>query len=227
MGIIQSASAEISENMDLIPRISVGASYYKAWDGFNGVNENIQGWSTAETTYVLGGGLLLNGDNWFFDTSLETLPFTMTNDQYSGLEKDLYKTELAFSAGYRVYKDLYAIGGYRYGLIGEEMFEDTITQSGPFVGISINGLSMGDDLQDIFSVSFAVQFAEVEDSSAKEYGVVNSDDSLGFNMKFGYRRAGSPHSFALKYQQITSESDLVLNENQITLLYSLSLGSLI
>lgn len=212
-------------DIELVPRISAGAAYYKAEDYLKGVDPNAQGWYTQEATYLFGGGLNLYGNRWTIDAGIEMLPITFKNDQFPHEEK-AWKTEVALTAGWEVRKSVYLLGGYRYGLIGEEIFKDTTTQSGPFLGIGISQLSIGQSGQDIFGFTFSMQMANVKDTSGEAYGVTIDDDSIGVNMGFSYRPAGTPHSIKLKFQQITSEKDKVLNENQFSLVYSVTLGSL-
>lgn len=171
---------------DLYPRV-----------GFNVGNYNLEVYGNSDTANeaVVGPkvGLLKLLDTGFIDVSAETYPISTEN----GFEGD--RSELAIAYGRPLYKTLYLIIGYQYAMLGDGWFDSDFGETyGPFAGISINNLRMGEDSDNVFSLSAAAQY-----QSADIQGF--EDTELSANIRAGYRQAGSPYSYSLKFQTFGSE----------------------
>ncbi len=131
-------------------------------------------------------------ENGFIDISTETYSFT------TDVGNSVTRSELAATYGFRLRETMYALVGYQYGMYGTGFYSTGIgTSVGPFIGFSINNLRMGQGSENVFSIAIAVQFSSVS--------FVTPSQDQNFNMKLGYRKANSPHSYALKYQTIGSD----------------------
>ena len=175
--------------VDLVPRIGVNVgSYY--------LEEYVTG-DTADEVVVgpTAGLLFVLTEDSFFDLALELYSF---DTEFSGDSTD--RSELALTFGMRMHETMYAIFGFQSATYGDGYFDDAFaTSSGPYAGVSVNNLRMGQDSTNVFSIALALQAQTTEIT-----GVPESSD-LSFNLKLGYRSAGSPHSFSMKYQTFGSE----------------------
>lgn len=175
--------------VDLVPRIGINAGSYYLEEYLSGdtVDQLVVG-PTAGLLFVLT-------EDSFFDLGLELYSF---ETEFTGETID--RSELALTYGMRLYETMYAIFGYQSATYGDGYFDDAFaTSSGPYAGVSVNNLRMGQDSTNVFSIALALQAQTTEIT-----GVPESSD-LSFNLKLGYRSAGSPHSFSMKYQTFGSE----------------------
>jgi len=196
-----------------IPRVGLGLGSHYAWGYDTGI------YNEDDTMVVAGRlGLLYATESYFVDLGFEGYSYDSSTYGFvvNGVIVDHTQTEMSLTGGINFYKQMYFIAGYKTTYFGDGYFnDDYATQSGPFIGLSINNLTMGNDRQDIFSYSLAYQFiGDMSYNSAAS--AVGSEDSTGINMKFTYRRAGSNFSYDLKYQ--LTESDDVLMSYSILML---------
>jgi hypothetical protein len=159
------------------------------------------GVSASATLGPTFGLTMSSGDNLFADFSLETLPVDVIGPRYTMSRG--WRTEMSGTVGYRVYDGVVLIGGYRSSRYGESLGSAKLgDNSGPFVGINFPELRLGSSNRDILSLSIAVQQTTFTD----KVNHVEQDSDVGVNIRLGYRRAGSPHSFGLRYQSFGSPS---------------------
>jgi hypothetical protein len=178
--------------IDLLPRVGVQAGYYSVEGA---------GVSKSATLGPIFGLTMLVGDNLFADLSLETLPVDVIGQRYS--MSSGWRTEMSGTVGYRVYDGVALIGGYRSSLYGESLGSAKLgDNSGPFIGVNFPELRLGSSNRDILSLSIAVQQTTFTD----KVNHVEQDSDIGVSIRLGYRRAGSPHSFGLRYQSFGSPS---------------------
>lgn len=171
---------------ETIPRIGVNfGNYY--------LEEYIGGDTADEMVVGPTAGILWTIDENFFDLSTETYSFSTD----SGADVD--RSEIAGTYGFLLRETMYGLIGYQYAMFGDGLYDSEVGESyGPFFGISVNNLRMGQDSKNVFSIALAVQFQETEYA-----GLTDSDESL--NLKIGYRRAGDSNSYSLKYQTFGSD----------------------
>jgi hypothetical protein len=194
LGVSLQASAA-----DFSPRIGASFNSYTAGNTESGAGLGV---ST---------GLIMSANSTFLDLNLEVSPFGVQKPT-TGFEKG-WRTEAALTAGYAVYKTVYVIGGYRdVGYSKDFGKRDAAKLNGGFVGLLVSNLRLGDSDKDIFSFSFAVQPTTYEPVGRP------SETDVGASIRLGYRRAGSPHSFALRHQGFGG--DLTYDEYQTSLQYS-------
>lgn len=174
--------------LDLVPRVGVNmGSYY--------LEEYVIG-DTADEIVVgpTAGLLFVLTEDSFLDVGLEQYSFS------TEFGESVDRSELALTFGKRIHESMYAIFGYQTAAYGDGIFDDAFaTSSGPYAGISVNNLRMGQDSKNVFSMALALQAQTTEIT-----GLPESSD-LSFNLKLGYRSAGSPHTFSMKYQTFGSE----------------------
>ena len=190
------ATAGAYAEVSFIPRVGLQVGSYQLFG------------ATEVDDVTVGGnaGFAFASGRFIADLNLEAL-------SYSADVTDVWRTEIAITLGVAVYRSAYLIGGYRMADYGESILDDEIADmTGPFLGISLAGLQMGDDGKDIFNFSFAINANSYDD------GLIESDD-VGVSLRLGYRRAGSPHSFGIRYQSFGSD---VVDEYFTTLGYSYS-----
>lgn len=171
---------------ETVPRAGVNVGNYYL--------EEYTGGDTADNI-VLGptAGILWAKKDHFFDIAAEIYSFSTD----SGV--DITRTELAATYGFHLRETMYGIAGFQYAMYGDSILNTDIgTSYGPFVGISINNLRMGQDSSNVFSIAAAVLFQETEYAN-------QTGSDISFNMKVGYRKAGEPHSYGLKFQTFGSD----------------------
>jgi hypothetical protein len=178
--------------IDLLPRLGVQAGYYSVEGA--GVSDS----ATFGPTFGL---TMSSGDNLFADLNLETLPVDVIGQRFTMSRG--WRTELSGTVGYRIFDGVVLIGGYRSSLYGESLGSAKLgDNSGPFAGVNFPELRLGSSNRDILSLSIAVQQTTFTD----KVNHVEQDSDVGVNIRLGYRRAGSPHSFGLRYQSFGSPS---------------------
>lgn len=176
-----------AQAFDLAPRVGAVAGYYDlvADDGVSG------GLSAGVT--ALAGPV-------FADLNVEAASFMVRDPANTGLQTDVadgWRTDTAFTLGIPVWHSLSIIGGYRYVIYGTELLKhDAATMYGPFAGIMISDLRMSGSEKDLFSFGFALQPTTFKAKS----GDIGSESDVGVSIRLGYRQAGTPHSFAIRYQ---------------------------
>lgn len=202
MGLSTSALA-----VDFLPRIGAQLGRY-----------TVEGAGTGESTPVGPTmGLTMAGDTVFGDLNFEALPVDVIGP--GSRLRSGWRTEVSATVGVRVYDGIALIAGYRrsgYGEgFGSAKFGDN---SGPYVGVNFPELRLGSSNRDIMSLSIAIQKTTYTDKANR----VELDSDLGVNIRVGYRRAGSPHSFGVRYQSFGSPN---YQEYLTTLQYSFVFGS--
>jgi hypothetical protein len=187
--------------VDFLPRLGVQLGNYYV-EGI-GVNEAVTGGPTL--------GLTLAGETVFADVNFEALPVDVINGPryVTG-----WRTETSGTVGLRVYEGVMLIAGYRNSQYGDSFGSGKFGQNaGPFVGVNFPELRLGSSNRDILSLSIAIQRTTFTDKSNN----VEQDGDTGVNIRVGYRRAGSPHSFGVRYQSFGSPT---YQEYLTTLQYS-------
>lgn len=181
-------------------------------------NYSVEGAGTAEK--VTGGptlGLTVAGDTLFADVNFEALPVDVigTGRRYvTG-----WRSEVSGTVGWRIYDGVALIAGYRSALYGDGFGSAKFgTNSGPYVGVNFPELRLGSSTRDILSLSVAIQRTTYTDKSTN----LEQDGDTGVNIRIGYRRAGSPHSFGVRYQSFGSPT---YQEYLTTMQYSFVFGS--
>lgn len=188
--------------VDFLPRVGVQFGSYSV-EG-NGTSDSV----TAGPTM----GLTMSGDALFADVNFEALPVDVAGPNSAYVSG--WRSEVAATLGLRVHDGIVLIAGYRTSRYGETFaaakFGDN---SGPFIGVNFPELRLGSSNRDIMSLSIAIQQTTLKD----KVNNVEQDSDTGVNIRVGYRRAGSPHSFGVRYQSFGSPS---YQEYLTTLQYS-------
>ena len=194
--------------VDLLPRAGAQVAWYQ-----------IEA-PPGDTDTVVAGptlGLTVAGDRLFADFNFEALPVDLPGR--SGAFVSGWRSEAAATLGMRVHEGVLLIAGYRTALYGERFGRGSLADnSGPFVGVHFPELRLGSSNRDILSLSVAIQRTTLTD---KLSGAEERADT-GVNIRLGYRRAGSPHSFGVRYQSFGSPS---YQEYLTTLQYAYVFGS--
>ena len=188
--------------VDFLPRLGVQLGNYYVEGA--GVSETFTGGPTM--------GLTVSGDMLFADVNFEALPVDVIGPGRTYVEG--WRSELSGTLGLRVHDGVVLIAGYRTSRYGES-FGDTKfgDNSGPFFGVNFPELRLGSSNRDILSLSVAIQRTTFTDRSNN----LEEDGDTGVNIRIGYRRAGSPHSFGVRYQSFGSPT---YQEYLTTLQYS-------
>ena len=198
LALLVASTAAQADDMTVIPRVGLQIGSYNQW----GTSD------ISEVTYGGNVGVSLTTGKFLADVNVESLSFSTPG-------QDVWRSEYAGTVGVAVYKSAYLIAGYRAADYGDAVFgNDFGKMTGPFVGVSLAGLQMGDDGKDIFNFSFAVNSNEFEDANG-----VTSDTDVGASMRIAYRRAGSPHSVGVRYQSFSTNT---FDEAFTTLTYTYS-----
>lgn len=188
--------------VDFLPRLGVQAGHY-----------SVEGVGTSDT--VTGGptmGITASGDWLFVDVNFEALPVDVIGPGRQYVKG--WRSETSGTFGFRVYDGVAVIAGYRNSAYGESFGSGKFGKNaGPFVGVNFPELRLGSSNRDILSLSIAIQRTTFTDKSNN----VEQDGDTGVNIRLGYRRAGSPHSFGLRYQSFGSPT---YQEYLTTLQYS-------
>jgi hypothetical protein len=188
--------------VDFLPRLGVQVGSYTVEGA--GSSDNVTGGPTM--------GLTLSGDALFADVNFEALPVDVIGPGPAFVKG--WRSELSGTMGYRVYDGVVLIAGYRTSLYGESFGSSKFgDNSGPFIGVNFPELRLGSSNRDIMSLSIAIQSTTYTDKSTN----IELDGDTGVNIRVGYRRAGSPHSFGVRYQSFGSPS---YQEYLTTLQYS-------
>jgi len=188
--------------LDFLPRMGVQFGSYGIESG--GYNTTVTGGPTL--------GLTVSGDALFGDINFEALPVDVVGRNRSLVKG--WRSEVSGTVGLRVYEGVALIAGYRTSLYGENFGSGLLgNNSGPFLGVNFPELRLGSSTRDILSLSVAIQRTTYTDKANK----VEEDGDTGVNIRIGYRRAGSPHSFGVRYQSFGSTS---YQEYLTTLQYS-------
>lgn len=194
--------------LDLLPRAGLQLASY--------LNEAPPG----DSDTVAAGptlGLTLAGERLFADFNFEALPVTLpgrNNSLISG-----WRSEAAATLGVPVHEGVWLIAGYRSSLYGERFGRGALADnSGPFVGVHFPELRLGSSNRDVLSLAVAIQRTTLTDKVSR----VKEHADTGVNIRLGYRRAGSPHSFGVRYQSFGSPS---YQEYLTTLQYAYVFGS--
>ena len=175
--------------IDVIPRVGVNFGKYRF--EYDEPDPEIKQYDEIPGVTA---GILFAGSNYFVDLSTELYEVDWSTQQPK-------RSELALTLGVPVYKSIYLIGGYRTALYGTSYYKDDIGyQRGGFVGFSINNLHLGDNSRDIFSLSYVFQPAEMVTNFTNI-----EEDGVGYGVKLGWRRAGTPHSVAFRFQNFGAE----------------------
>jgi hypothetical protein len=194
--------------VDLLPRAGLQVASY--------LNEAPAG----DTDTVAGGltlGLTVAGDRLFADFNFEALPVDLPGR--NGVFVSGWRSEAAATLGIRVHEGVLLIAGYRISLYGERFGKGTLADnSGPFVGVHFPELRLGSSNRDVLSLSIAIQRTTLTDKVSR----IEEHADTGVNIRLGYRRAGSPHSFGVRYQSFGSPT---YQEYLTTLQYSYVFGS--
>jgi len=192
LSIIATSSPFVyADNFQIIPRIGASLTSYEMslYSSPNFVE-------ISEVGYGVNAGATLSNGKMLLDLSTELM---MIGDD----ALDITRSEIAVTLGVAVYKSLYLIGGYRQAEYGDGAYaNDYGKMDGPFIGISLSGLSMGEDGKDLFDVSFVLNEVSFKSGNIEQEGAFADSGTI----RIGYRRAGSPHGFGLKYQSYYTEA---------------------
>ena len=193
--------------VDFLPRIGVQVGNY-----------SVEGAGTTDT--VTGGptmGITASGDWLFADLNFEALPVDVIAPGRKYVKG--WRSEVSGTVGFRVYEGVALIAGYRNSSYGETFGNGKLGKNaGPFVGVNFPELRLGSSNRDILSLSIAIQRTTFTDKAND----VEQEGDTGVNIRVGYRRAGSPHSFGVRYQSFGSPT---YQEYLTTLQYSYVFGS--
>lgn len=194
--------------VDLLPRAGLQLASY--------LNEAPPG----DSDTVAAGptlGLTVAGDRLFADFNFEALPVNLPGR--SGAIVSGWRSEAAATLGVPVHEGVWLIAGYRTSLYGERFGKAALADnSGPFVGVNFPELRLGSSNRDVLSLAVAIQRTTLTDKVSR----VKERADTGVNIRLGYRRAGSPHSFGVRYQSFGSPS---YQEYLTTLQYAYVFGS--
>ena len=193
--------------IDLLPRMGVqfGNAYMLAGSESNGL------------TGGLSLGMTAAGEALFFDVNLEALALDVPGGNFTLVSG--YRSEIGATVGVHVYEGVALIAGYRRATYGESIGSSKLAvNSGPFFGVNFPELRLGSSNRDILSLSIAVQRNTYESATNN----IPNDTDVGFSIRLGYRKAGSPPSFGLRYQGFGSAQ---FDESITTLQYSYVFGS--
>lgn len=194
--------------VDLLPRAGLQLASY--------MNEAPPG----DSDTVAAGptlGLTVAGDRLFADFNFEALPVTLPGRNYGLISG--WRSEAAATLGVPVHEGVWLIAGYRTSLYGERFGRSALADnSGPFVGVNFPELRLGSSNRDVLSLAVAIQRTTLTDKVSR----VKEHADTGVNIRLGYRRAGSPHSFGVRYQSFGSPS---YQEYLTTLQYAYVFGS--
>jgi hypothetical protein len=194
--------------VDLLPRAGLQVASYRI-EAPSGDTETVAGGPTL--------GLTVAGERLFADFNVEALPVDLPGR--NGVFISGWRSEAAATLGMRVHEGVLLIAGYRTSLYGERFGKGTLADnSGPFIGVHFPELRLGSSNRDVLSLSIAVQRNTLTDKVSR----VEEHADTGVNIRLGYRRAGSPHSFGVRYQSFGSPS---YQEYLTTLQYSYVFGS--
>jgi hypothetical protein len=178
---VQAKAVEVS------PRIGIEIGHYDVVVD-SGLNGGLTAGVTVSFPYV------------YTDLGLETMSFSVRDPANIGLRTNMvdgYRSEATLTVGIPVWQSLSVFGGYRYVVYGTKLINsNSATMDGGFLGVALNNLHMGESTKDIFSFAFAVQPTTYKAKS----GSYGEETDVGASIKLGYRRAGTPHSFGLRYQ---------------------------
>lgn len=176
--------------IDLLPRAGVQVGHYSV-ENF-GTRETVTLGPTLGLTVALGNAVA--------DLSAEALPVDIAGSAAQGWTRG-WRSELSAAAGYQVLDGVVLIGGYRTSRYGERFGSSQMgDNSGPFVGVNFPELRLGSSNRDILSLAIAIQATTYTDRVRG----IEQDSDVGVNIRLGYRRAGSPHSFGVRYQSFGS-----------------------
>lgn len=191
--------------VDIAPRLGVSANRYDTQVA-NGTCASIG----------LSAGATISTPAVFGDVSIEALPMSVRSPSNVGLTRNMvdgWRTEASVTVGVPVWNSLSIIGGYRGVSYGTDAAKsNAATMSGAFIGVSLANLRMTE--RDIFSISFALQPTDYKAKS----GTYGTESDIGTSIRLGYRRAGSPHTFGIRYQSFGG--DRSYDEYITTLQYS-------
>lgn len=178
--------------LDLLPRVGFQVGHY-----------SVENFGTREVV-TLGPtlGFTLGLGNAVADISAEALPVDISGATGQGWVRG-WRSELSASVGYQVLDGVVLIGGYRTSRYGERFGSAQLgDNSGPFVGVNFPELRLGSSNRDILSLAVAIQATTYMDHVRQ----IEQNSDIGVNIRLGYRRAGSPHSFGVRYQSFGSPS---------------------
>jgi hypothetical protein len=193
--------------VDLLPRIGVQAGYY-AVDAAQ---------YSQMATLGPTAGMTIAGERLIGDLNLEALPVDVAQSPTTMARG--WRTELSGTFGVRIIEGVVLIAGYRTSRYGRNFASSNLgDNSGPFIGINLPELRLASSDRDILSLSIAAQQTTFTDRVRR----AEEDSDIGVNIRLGYRRAGSPHSFGVRYQTFGSES---YQEYLTTLQYAYVFGS--
>jgi hypothetical protein len=178
--------------IDLLPRAGVQVGHYSVEN--LGTQELVTAGPTLGLTLAIGNAVA--------DLSAEALPVDIAGTPSQGWIRG-WRSELTVTGGYQVLDGVVLIGGYRTSRYGERFGSSQMgDNSGPFVGVNFPELRLGSSNRDILSLAVAIQATTYTDRVRG----VEQDSDVGVNIRLGYRRAGSPHAFGVRYQSFGSPS---------------------
>jgi hypothetical protein len=188
--------------VDFLPRLGVQLGNY-----------SVEGAGTSDT--FTGGptmGLTVSGDWLFADVNFEALPVDVIGPGPKYVSG--WRSEVSGTVGFRVYEGVALIAGYRNSSYGESFGNGKFGKNaGPFFGVNFPELRLGSSNRDILSLSVAIQRTTYTDKSTQ----TELEGDTGVNIRIGYRRAGSVHSYGVRYQSFGSPN---YQEYLTTLQYS-------
>jgi hypothetical protein len=190
--------------VDLLPRAGLQLGNYSI-EGFGGYKEQFTGGPTF--------GLTAAGDTLIADFNVDTMPVNVGANGGLSTQKG-WRAELAGTLGLRVHEGIVLIAGMRTTRYGTGFGKsDTGEASGPFFGVNFPDLRLASSTRDIMSLSIAIQQTTFNNKLTQR----EEEADVGVNIRLGYRRAGSPHSFGLRYQSFGGDT---YQEYATTLQYS-------
>ena len=200
-------AAQTASATDISPRVGVSGVWWNTGEKGEGA---VGGGAHAGTTITF--------DQAFLDLNVETMQFSVRKPTNTGLATDQtagWRSEASVAAGIPVWNTFSVFGGYRLVNYGTDIgSSNAATMSGVFAGVALSSLSMPGDDKNLFSIAFAIQPTEFKAKNG------NAETDVGVSIKLGYRRAGSPHGMAIRYQSFGG--DKTYSEYSTTLQYSYS-----
>lgn len=196
--------AQLAQAVDISPRAGISAGFYNT-----GTTDGVGGGFNAGTTFTF--------DRVFVDVNLEAVQFSVRDPNASAsnstAQTDGWRSEASVAAGLPVWNTFSLFGGVRQVRYGTSLgASNSATMSGPFIGMALSSLTMPGDDKNLFSISFAVQPTTYTPNNR------SAEKDVGLSVKLGYRRAGSPHAWAIRYQSFGGE--ISYSEYSATLQYA-------
>lgn len=168
----------------------------------------------SETSMGLFAGYTFAMDSFFADIAVE---YQSTSRSEGG---GFDRTDVLPSVGMFLPGGLSLQLGYRLGLQGNDLFDDSFYQeTGPFAGLGLPAISLVGDYELSPSVGFNLTTFDFD-------GTSEDADFYGLSARAAVSKPGSPHTFGLRLQRFEDREDgLKFIESYVHLFYQVSFGA--